>query len=662
MKIPRDKTGAARPGGIHRALGAIAVLFLCLGGAVPSAAQDTRLFQIEDISGIVELGFLTNLEDRSRSSSSGSNFDRVELSQLLHLNAHGYIYHPRFLTFDTGLKLETIEGLAGQSDNRILVGGNWRFNFLESHRNSLSIYGTILDSEAARPFSETYKVTSELYGATFFQRWGWIPFELSYQHRVRSGGVGNQLDDSADKVIFDGRYQIGERSDGRLEYDLNFDEIRGQDFRRQNVAASNVSHLGDGADKTLRTYLRFFEERNGRELYDVNGSTDFDWEHTDDLRTRYVFSGRWSDSPVQTSTNLNPSVFLEHQLYESLRSDLEIFGRFEDSSFRTRNEIGSKINETYRKWLGDWGRLNINVFPHVSVASNRLDEKAALVFDEPHVMVGLQPVLLRQPDIIASSIVVIDDTGSIVYEEGPAGDYIVNQIGGGIQTELVRTSISNIADGELVHVDYEYELPGESDTLAWGVGVHTSLSFLDHWSVFGRLDTHDFHVLYGDKDDLRLNDFTRYLAGLEFNSSWFAAKVEFEENDAAFGPFRGFAGSASCFTGGTQPWNARLTADYAHRNHTDDDGNTVNRLSVAGGASRRLFRRGLLEAEGSWLRGRWSGQSGDANDIDAVHVKLKYSWWYGKVEVKLETGFAQILRSAEDRSVYKVDLMVRRVF
>ena len=159
-----------------------------------------------------------------------------------------------------------------------------------------------------------------------------------------------------------------------------------------------------------------------------------------------------------------------------------------------------------------------------------------------------------------------------------------------------------------------------------------------------------------------MNDFTRYLAGLEFNSSWFAAKAEFEENDAAFGPFRGFAGSASCFTGGTQTWNARLTADYAHRNHTDDDGNTVNRLSVAGGASRRLFRRGLLEAEGSWLRGRWSGQSGDANDIDAVHVKLKYSWWYGKVEVKLETGFAQILRSAEDRSVYKVDLRVRRVF
>jgi hypothetical protein len=62
------------------------------------------------------------------------------------------------------------------------------------------------------------------------------------------------------------------------------------------------------------------------------------------------------------------------------------------------------------------------------------------------------------------------------------------------------------------------------------------------------------------------------------------------------------------------------------------------------------------------MRSRWSGQSSDANDIDAVHVKLKYSWWYGKVEVKMETGFAQVLRPTEDLSVYRAELMVRRVF
>jgi hypothetical protein len=423
-----------------------------------------------------------------------------------------------------------------------------------------------------------------------------------------------------------------------------------------------MSRLGDRGEKRLRTDFRFIEERDGNALYIISGRTDFDWEHTDDLRTRYVFDGRWSDSRAQTSTTLSPNFFLTHQLYDSLRTDFELFGRFEDASFRTRNEFGGRIDEHYLKRLGDWGRLNINVSPQASMTYNRLEEDTASVIDERHVMIGLQPVLLRQPDIIASSIVVTDDNGSIVYDEGPLGDYVVNQTGGGIETQLVRTPTSDIADGQLVLVDYEFELLGDSDTLMTGVNVYTSLEFLEHWVVFGRFDTLDYHVLTGDEDELRLNDFNRYVAGLEFKWLWFTAKAEFEENDATFGPFRGYSGMASVFTDGRQLWGARLTADYAHRDHTDEQGETVDRFSVSGVANRRFFKRGLLEAEGSWLRARWSGESSTANDIDAVHIKLKYSWWYGKIEVKMETGFAQILRPTEDRSVYRAELRVRRVF
>jgi hypothetical protein len=659
MKIPRDRTGAAPAGGKRCAIGAIAVLFSFLGGAGPAAAQAIRAFQLEDISGTVEAGFLTDLEDRSRSSSSGSEFDRIELSQLLHLNAYGYIYHPRFLTFDTGFKFEAIEGLAGQSDNRLLWGGDFRFNFLEQHRNSLSIYGSRFDSEFARPFSETYEITNELYGATFFQKWGWIPFDLSYRHGARSGGSDNQLDELRDKVIFDGRYQIGARSDGRLEYDLAFEEIQGRDIRRQNLAASNVSYLGEGGDKRLNTEFRFFEERGGRKLRNFDGSTDFDWKHTDDLRTHYILKGRWSDSEVQTAANLNSRFFLTHQLYDSLKTDLELFGSFEDASFRTRSEFGGWITENYLKRLGDWGRLNIVVSPHASIAYNRLNEETAFVFDESHVFVDPLPVLLRQPGIIESSIVVTSANCPIVCVKNV--DYTVDSRGGGIETELLITSPGIIADGDLVLVDYEYEVAGDNDTLSIGVSVHTSLAFLDHWNVFGRYETLDFDVISGDKDDLRFNSYDRYLAGMEFNSLWFSAKAKFEENDASISPFWGYSGSVSVFTYGVESWSGRLRTDYTYRNHGNPD-QTVNRFSVSGGASKRFFKRGLLEAEGSWLRGRWSGLSSESNDIDTLHLKLKYSWWYGKVEVKLETGFAQILRSTEDRRVFDFDLRVRRVF
>ncbi|MBW2541013.1 MAG: hypothetical protein JRF15_02900, partial [Deltaproteobacteria bacterium] len=624
--------------------------------------QGTGAFQLESIDGMLEGGFLTDLQDRTRSTSSGSEFNRVELSQLLHLNTFGYIYHPRFLTFDTGLKLEAIQGLSGQSDTRFLWGGDFRINFLENHRNSLSLFGTVLDSEQSPPFSETYDITNQIFGATFFQKWGWIPFDLTYRHARRKGGAGNQLDDKSDKVIFDGRYSIGERSDGRIGYDLAYEEIQDHDLRRQNLIATNVSYFGDGVDKELRTDLRLFEERDGQKRKTANGRTAFDWRHTDTFRTRYVFNARYSDFDVQDSTNLNGRFFLMHRLYESLKTDLELYGEYEDSSFRRRDEFGGILSANYLKRLGDWGRLNIGVAPRTSMIYNRLEEDTAFVFDERHVMVGLQPVLLRQPDIIVTSIVVTDETGSVVYDEGPAGDYIVNQTGGGIQTELVRTPISTIGDGQLVLVDYEFELIGDNDTLQTGVAVHSSLSFLDYWRVFGRYDNQDYHVISGDEDRLRFNDFDRYLAGLEFSRKWFTAKGEYEENDATFGSFRGFAGMVALYTGGMRSWNAHATADFAHRDHTDDVGEKVNRFSLSGGTSKRFFKWGMLEAEASWMRARWSGQSSEANDVDALRVKLKYTWWYENFEVKLETGFAQLLRPTEDRSVFRFDLRARRVF
>jgi hypothetical protein len=168
-------------------------------------------------------------------------------------------------------------------------------------------------------------------------------------------------------------------------------------------------------------------------------------------------------------------------------------------------------------------------------------------------------------------------------------------------------------------------------------------------------------VLSGDEDDLRFNSFDRYEAGMEFSSNWFNARAKFRDNDASITPSWGYTGSASVNTYGIESWHGRLNAEYAYVNQGNSD-RTVNRYSMSGSASKRFFNWGTLEAEGRWLRTRWSGQSSEGNDIDALHVKLKYSWWYGKVEVRLETGFAQLLRPAEDRTVYNFDLRLRRVF
>jgi hypothetical protein len=83
---------------------------------------------------------------------------------------------------------------------------------------------------------------------------------------------------------------------------------------------------------------------------------------------------------------------------------------------------------------------------------------------------------------------------------------------------------------------------------------------------------------------------------------------------------------------------------------------------MSAGVRKRLFRRGELELEGRYRRVRWSGDRGDADDVDTLFVNADFSWRYGKIDVKLEAGMAQVLREAEDKRVYRVDLRVRRSF
>jgi hypothetical protein len=667
MKSLRDQTGGAVPGAALRALAAFAALLALTSGTARAASNDVRLFNLTDFDGFAELGFFTALEDRSRTASEDSSFDRVEFSQLLNLNAGAYMYHPSFLTLHGGFQIELIEDVLDTDRNRILLGGDWRFNFLENHSESVSIFGRVMESESSRPFSETYEVMSQLYGVTFRERRGWVPFNLTYQYRSVASSEAGGFDDSAHEILFDGDYQLGERSRGGINYDLIFQDLSGNDVRRQDLSVNNISIFGDAGEKRWFTNFRFGEQITERDSstnkrYTVGGDTNFAWRHTENLWTEYRLSGRWNDVQSQSVTNLNPSFSLTHRLYESLRTQIEIFGRLRDGTTGSRQQFGGRISETYLKRLGEWGRLSIRAAPRISMTYDRPKGDTALAVDEPHQMARLPDPLPRllHPDVIESTIVVTNENcPGEICEEGE--DYEVIPAGGGF-VELALPVIERfLTEGDWVLVDYTYELGGRGDTLNTGVDTAVTLWILETVGLFGRYEMTDQKLVSGNERDFRLNEYNRAVAGLQLRGSWYSAHAEFEDYDATYAPFRGYTGSASVFTDSAALWRARLSAGYAFRDHTDT-GETVGRLTVSGGVRKRLFRRGELEFDGRYRRVRWSGERSDADDVDTLFVNAGYTWWYGKIDVKLKAGMAQILREAEDKRVYRVDLRVRRSF
>jgi hypothetical protein len=290
---------------------------------------------------------------------------------------------------------------------------------------------------------------------------------------------------------------------------------------------------------------------------------------------------------------------------------------------------------------------------------DRPKEDAAGVDDEDYQMT-IVPEPLQNPDVIEPTIVVTNDNclgpGSRCE---PGMDYEVISLPGGDVGLLLLGG--DLEEDDWVLVSYTYELGGRGDILTTGVDVEVNLSILERLGLFGRYETNDQKLLSGNERDVRANSYDRGVVGLELTWPWFSARAEFEDYDATFAPFRGYLGRISVFSDSAASWRARGGVGYAVRDYSDT-GETVGRLTTSAGVSKRLFRRGQLELKARYRRVRWSGERSAANDVDALSANTAFSWWYGKIDVKLEAGMAQVLREAEDKRVYRVDLRVRRSF
>jgi len=227
MKSRLEETRRAPNGAAGCAIAAIVVLFAAEGIANGGNNSDTDMFHLTDVSGYVELGFFTDLNERSRSSSRNSNLERIEFSETLDIDIDAYIYHPWFLSLNGGLNVETIQDVGDSGSNRTLVGGDLRLDFLRQKPNSFAVFAKVVQSQIVRPFTQSYDLTDQVYGATFYRTSGWVPFTLSYAHHIQDGGIDGNLDEIDDTVDFFGQYELNERSTGRIDYGLSFEEVLG---------------------------------------------------------------------------------------------------------------------------------------------------------------------------------------------------------------------------------------------------------------------------------------------------------------------------------------------------------------------------------------------------------------------------------------------------
>jgi hypothetical protein len=658
---PRAFLGAVRIGLI--ALG----LMAAAGAATTVSAQQAEGFRITNLDGYVELGVENEREDRSRNGVTFSEVRELEFYQLLRLDLGSFVYHPRFLTMDTGFDLELIQRRndfnrdVNRSDP-VLVGGDWNLRFLEKHPYGFSIFGAIDESNVDPILGRSYDVRSESYGAAFDYRVGPLPFRASYHHRSRTGsGAGSDVDETADEYSALAQYRLTELSDGELEYFVTSEDIRGRSIDTQEFRADNSTYLDPELRKRFSTYLQLQDREE--ELTDnsfARGSSGFDWRHTDTLSTSYDLNFQWQEINDDQLRNWNLGASLSHQLWLSLYTTSELWTRFVDAPFGTTNTYGATLGEDYTKQLGNWGRISIGIAPFVELRKERPRRDNAFALDENVELASAIPVALNQVDITASSIRVTDLSGSIIYVENV--DY--NVITQGRVTRLQRTVLSSIGDPETVLVDYDYALSGPADFLTAAIDTRVSLRLQEALTLYWNFHRKDQNQLSGEENQ-PLERIQRRLVGARFSRDWMSVGVEFEHEDARFGEFHALSQALELFTPRRFRWRARLSGTHRDLEYTDRH-EKVSFYLVSGTINARVMRRGWLEVEGAYRRERWSGglipDTGDRNDVDEFGLKASFTWAFRSLEAELGGRFSRLEQRRQEEFEEEIFLRVRRDF
>jgi len=448
---------------------------------------------------------------QSDNSAGSSHFGRdyYFLYEEVNLRNRISIYDPRFieLNLGAGLKLGQGGGDADEENNQI-TRYNLSANFLKKHPYSLNLdYSKYTSEYEHSPTSFTILDRKESGGTVRLQEKIGLPIPLILGYRSV-----HQQSDSFFNVPYAGNtfdQQVFRFDENTKSYDVSSTKaweqvslnwhFHSEDVNRfqfyngipviieYRATQLNANLAGTaGEKKRLRWYVNWSDrDRTDSPRYaQTDFNTDLNFRiydfHSNSLDSAVGFGrslleqGGGSDSlvsgeEVRLTETKRARGGLTHRLFQSLHSQVNL--RQEQTVYPDYERIvkESFLSTRYTKKITD-GR----VYGGYSLTTRKEENTGSLnllVIDEIHTLTNFDPVTLNSINIVLSSVVVTDETGTITYLEGP--DYRIYQTGQ--STFIERVSGTSILNGETVLVTYDY-LNARGDRLdrtrVYDAGVH----------------------------------------------------------------------------------------------------------------------------------------------------------------------------------------------
>jgi len=603
--------------------GLLAIVLFASLVPLPAAADIDYL--VERPITILTLEYQDKEESRTGPNIESHNEQTNTFWQRLELRSRGWLYHPDLLLFSFGLEPQwkqqdtSASDTFSRDDDDVFFGYFLDAHVLRQKKQSLKLFLRKSRNEFNSSLSPDNVTETEIARAVWLINSELFPTALTLESNDTNFEDFFATRDKSEILRLESRYESEKHKLNLLsEYVDQFRQIDVQeiDVTRFLVNINSNYSLSDRARLTSTIFGLDSES-------DVSDSKSYLWserlmlEHRPNLRSDYTARFNVSQNENFTSDTKFLSAAVEHQLYENLRTRLELYtnnDKFDDGEIDI-NE--ADLDFQYRRKI-PIGMLTITNGYAYRLENNDIDATTSQVLNERHTLVGVIPSFLARSNPDPTSIIVTDSTKTTTYIEGI--DYVVTLVAESVAIE--RRVFGGIVDGETVLVDYAFtaQAPFKADRLAARFGVNLHLwQILRLYYNFNRIDE---DLISGTRPS-DLSDDRIQRAGASLRWRWSTTTADYEVRDTVRTPLTRKQIQQAFNFRVSRSLSLGVSASYADTDFTDTESDSLTR-SYGGNLRWDLGRWGRFEID-AFSR----DIDGESQEINSDGLIAKWSVRYG---------------------------------
>ena len=616
-------------------------------------------------------------QQESIGSSKGgeTTIERLYLAPILGVGMDGSFYHPDLLSFSLKPEFQYVwqqTGSPGGTTSQAtswLPGGSGTFTWLQTkpYATQFSLNGS--HDIQQYDFFHSAVVDLETWGVSSGYRTGPVPVTVSFQqsHQDAQGLSQHSIfdtsslnfhahNDRANDNMTDLSYLYGQFDRTTQTGGQSFNDSSGYHY----VTLNDEEHFSKSAINSTLLFNQLDANSGGSQ--DLNAALNLGVDHTDNLHSLYDYTfTRYSDDFSDAYDNYFRAG-VQHQLYESLTSSLDVHGADSRSSSEgselDSDTIGTLQSENYTKRLGTWGRLTIGNSANYDITQQHTTGIEIFIAREAHTVTSMSPFFrLKVPrDTTIASIT--GDAGHAFQPLVQGVDYTVDTTVDPWQVTIQYASLTvqglETGNGSVkVFVSYN-AIPNPT-------GTYSSLSdqfqvrldlFNQILSFYSRLDLIRNHA---DIAGFVLEDLTQLQSGVDFSWRGLYANANYTDQNSTF--YNYHATSLSEGYSFRLPDHAGMGLDLHQQWSTSTPNQHINYEDFLAHIDWQPTSHLNWKIEGGIER-----QRGGGADQNLAIVRTHLDWVQGKIHVLFGYEYQNQDLSGETQESHFIYLRARRNF